>query len=261
MYKNILWTIFSFILSIQLVYAQETMDLKDFEVDDNILPITDMFPKTTKRKPHQKSIIPFITSSIAEPAVYNLSNAEQVFCYTVQKRPTNYTGYTLDSFAIEGYCGELNPDKVTTVYEALFTKSPNIITTPANCTISPKVMLRFVRGVDYTDVLLSSPCPSFTVFYAGKYKAFNIKQAIIDDIIKQFNQTIEPFNSPALIEQTMANAKATTPQQAEQLEKKQREQQPLISWQTPQKTEDNAQTAPSTKSPQTGWGKLKLKMK
>lgn len=138
---------------------------------------------SSRRASRQQSIIPFIISSLPKAtsaaATNNIANAEQVFCYHVAKKPADFAGYTLDNFAVTGYCGELDIGATATTYEALFTQSPNIITAPAACAIEPRVMLRFVRGVDYTDVLLSSPCPSFTVFYAGRYTALTSSRALL----------------------------------------------------------------------------------
>ena len=138
-------------------------------------------------------------------------------------------------------------------------------------------MLRFVRGVDYTDVLLSSPCPSFTVFYAGRYTAFNIKQGVIDDIISQFDKENQPFNSPALLKKTVANGTADTDREAEIYEKKQRENAPVMNWKMPAAAEDRTPSASGSGSslPQAssvkdssgtskpaarGWGNIKLRM-
>lgn len=235
---------------------------------------------SSRRASRQQSIIPFITSSLpkstSDAATYNIANAEQVFCYHVAKKPKGFTGYTLNNFAVTGYCGELDIGATATTYEALFTQSPNIITAPAACTIEPRVMLRFVRGVDYTDVLLSSPCPSFTIFYAGRYTAFNIKQGVIDDIISQFDKENQPFNSPALLKKTVANGVADTDKEAEAYEKKQRENAPVMNWKTPAAgTDDTPNNAPNSAavSPQAretssgaskpaakGWGNIKLRM-
>ena len=227
--------------------------LSDVEVLSDILPVSETdTPAPQKRISRQQEMIPYITSAIDENAALNIKNAEQVFCYHVAKRPKGYTGYTLNNFALTGYCGELDRSAVTTIYEALFTKSPNIITAASPCRIAPKIMLRFGKGVDSTDILLSSPCPSFTSFYAGKYKSFNIKQGVIDDIINTLSQTIEPFNSPSLLTQTVANGTPSTPKDSELLEKKQKEQALL-----PAPAEETAETKPTA----TGWGKLNLKFK
>ena len=79
-------------------------------------------------------------------------------------------------------------------------------------------MLRFVRGVEYTDVVLSSPCALFMVYHAGKRYAFNIKQGVINDLISQFDKKSEPFNSPTLLKQTVANAVVSTVEEASKLD-------------------------------------------
>lgn len=259
-------------------------ELQGLGLYEDILPIgsdgTGGLP-SSRHASRQQSIIPFIISSLPKAtsaaATNNIANAEQVFCYHVAKKPADFAGYTLDNFAVTGYCGELDIGATATTYEALFTQSPNIITAPAACAIEPRVMLRFVRGVDYTDVLLSSPCPSFTVFYAGRYTAFNIKQGVIDDIISQFDKENQPFNSPALLKKTVANGTADTDREAEIYEKKQRENAPVMNWKMPAAEEDRAPSASGSGSslPQDssakdssgtskpaarGWGNIKLRM-
>lgn len=268
MLKYILLALLS--LPVTSAFAEDIPpELESFGDFSDILPVEDAASTSQKKRSSKnQTIIPYIASAIQDAAVYNIQNAEQVFCYRVVKRPKDYTGYTLNNFAVSGYCGELDNSQTATTYEALFTQSPNIITVPSSCRIEPKIMLRFARGVDYTDILLSSPCPSFTVFYAGKYKAFNIKQGIIDDIISQFNRTDETFNSPTLLKQTVANAKAETSKEQEQLEKKQRENAPLMAWQKPQTPSEPklpgvsapvSSSKTETSAPK-GWGNLKLNM-
>lgn len=236
-------------------------ELQEFEAFADILPTDSFLPaQPARRASKQKNIIPAINSSIPEAAAYNISNAEQVFCYHVAKRPAKFTGYTLDSFALAGYCGELDAGQNMTVYEALFTQSPNIITARADCRIEPRVMLRFVRGVDYTDVLLSSPCPSFTVFYGGKYKAFNIKKAVIDDIITQLEKNKSDFNSPSLLKQTVANGTAASDKEIDELNKKNQENAPLMKWKQQESALPKATSSSTDSSTKKGWGNIKLKM-
>ena len=204
-------------------------------------------------KSYKENIIPFIKSSISEISAKIISDPEQVFCYEVEKRAKDDKRYTLDGFAVSGFCGELDKGAISTTYSALFTQSPNIITTPAQCKIEPRLIVRFVRGVDYADVLLSSPCPSFTIFYGGKYKAFNIKLGVINDIIKQLSEKTEAFHSPALIKKTVANAEASSAEESETLEKKQRENE------TGRPTEE--ETKPEETAPKSGWGNINLKFK
>ncbi len=234
------------------------IELQNFEAFSDILP-TDEYGNSrgTERTSQNFDIIPLIQSEIKDEASYNISHPEQVFCYQVTRRPQNYTGYTLNKFAITGYCGELDKNQIATSYEALFTNRANVLTVKSDCRIEPRIMLRFVRGVDYTDVLLSSPCHSFTVFYAGKYNSFNIKQHIIDDIIAQLSSKNETFHSPSLLKKTVANAEASSSEEEEALEKKQKESQPIMNWQ--QKQEQAAKE--EAEKPSTGWGKINLKIK
>ncbi len=234
-------------------------ELQEFEAYADILPTDSFLPaQPVRRASKPRNIIPAISSAIPEAAAYNLSNAEKVLCYLVEKRPAGYTGHTLNSFAIKGYCGEMDAGQKITVYEALFTQSPNIITARADCRIEPRVMLRFVRGVDYADVLLSSPCPSFTVFYGGKYKAFNIKKGIIDDIISELEKSPAEFYSPAA--QMVANGTAIADKEIDALNKKNEETAPLMKWKQPET--DTAETPSSSVAPaaKKGWGNIKLKM-
>ena len=261
MLKFLSITLLSLIISVKTSIADIPLELQELDSLADLLPENefDLNNKTTKTKlrTQEKAIIPQITETIPEAASFNINNPEQVFCYHVEKRPSGYKGYTLGNYAIKDYCGELDFDQTTTVYEALFTRSPNIITTLSNCRIEPKVMLRFLRGVDYTDVLLSSPCHSFTIFYAGRYKSFNVKQGIIDDIISQFSKKTETFHSPALIKQTVANAVAKDEIQSYELEKNQKKSPTLWNNDEPKEQSDNKPTNTPTKK---GWGKIKLNM-
>lgn len=214
------------------------------------------------------NIIPYIKNTIKQAASYNISAAEQVLCYHVAKPPklkSAYTGYTINGLAITDYCGTLDLSTINTTYEALFTQSANIITIKAQCFMEPKVMLRFVRGVDYTDVLLSSPCPSFGVYYGGNFNAFNIKQGIIDSVIAQFEKTHHEFHSPALLNQTAATAIPNSEQEEYKLEKKARENAPVMNWkkapsQAPATAPASASPSSSEEAPTTGgWNKFKLR--
>lgn len=243
-----------------LPLAAHTEDgLPDFSDFASIMPGADENNSTdaqmsSDRNYGKENIIPFIKSSISETAAQIISNPEQTFCYEVTKRTANDKRYTLDGFALSGFCGELDKGATSTAYSALFTQSPNILTQTAQCRIEPKLMIRFVRGVDYADVLLSSPCPSFTIFYAGKYKSFNIKQGVIDDIITQLSKKIETFHSPALLKKTVANAEANSAEESEALEMKRREH----ASQTIEQEEDKTTPATQQKS---GWGNINLNFK
>lgn len=70
--------------------------------------------------------------------------------------------------AVTGFCGIIENDLKNMIIRQFFATPENISQEVAQCVIKPRLMLRFVRGVDYTDVLLSSPCHSFSVFTAAR---------------------------------------------------------------------------------------------
>lgn len=70
----------------------------------------------------------------------------------------------MTTWAVTGFCGIIENEPEKYVNQTVFATPENISQEVAQCVIKPRLMLRFVRGVDYTDVLLSSPCHSFSVF-------------------------------------------------------------------------------------------------
>ena len=198
---------------------------------------------------------PYIRQSLSPAALNNILDSEKVFCYTVQGAPADYTGYTLDQFALTGYCGQLKEEKGIFIDE-IFNKPENISQTNSSCKIAPKIMLRFIRGVDTTDVLFSDTCPSVTVFYGGSYKIFNgepMKKAL-EGLVSLFEKGKTEFISPALLDELMPSGVALNDEQKALLNKK-KSAQPVRNWdkQTPQQPEQQNESAVK------GWNKLKAK--
>jgi hypothetical protein len=201
-----------------------------------------------KPDPNNNQILSNITSAIGDTAIKNITDSEQVFCYQIASKPENYTGYTLDGMAIIGFCGVINSELQELIkYELL--KNPNnlLFNETENCVIRPQVMLRFVRGIDSTDILLSSPCHAVAIFYGGKIAAFNAKPAsqIIDAMIEPLIKNKIDFASPALFNQLLPVGVAQTDEQ-KQMQKQKNE--PTYKWQ--KKQEENA-------IKKSGWNKLK----
>ncbi len=198
--------------------------------------------------PQNDTILEEITSSIGDSAIKNITDSEQVFCYQIANRPENYTGYTLDGMAIVGFCGVINQELQTLIKKELFMNPGNLLFNETeNCVIRPQIMLRFVRGVDATDVLLSSPCHAVAMFYGGKIAAFNAKPAdqIVDAIIEPLVKNKVDFASPALFNQLLPIGVAQNEQQ-KQLQ--QQKNEPVNKWQKKQEQEA---------AKKAGWNKLK----
>ena len=194
-------------------------------------------------------ILDEISSAIGQAALVNITDAEQVFCYQVAERPDNYVGYTLNGMAIVGFCGIVNDDLRNMVVSELFSNQERVLfDVTENCVIKPQVVLRFVRGVDFTDVLFSSPCHAFAFFYGGKVSAFNAKPAapIVDALVKPLTKNKIDFASPALLNQLLPVGIAQTDDQKKALEQK---NAPIRKWET-NKAEQEAKNASK------GWNRL-----
>ncbi len=198
--------------------------------------------------PEHNTVLEEISSAIGDSALNNIVNSEQVFCYQIASKPENYTGYTLDGMAIVGFCGIINPNLQTLIKSELLMNPDNILfDVTENCMIRPQIMLRFVRGIDSTDILLSSPCHALAIFYGGKISAFNAKPAaqIIDAVIDPLIKNKVEFASPALFNQLLPIGVAQTEEQ-KALQNKRNE--PVKNWQKAQKAEEARKS---------GWNKLK----
>lgn len=202
----------------------------------------------------EKQVLQPIVDSIGQAAWGNIKDAELVFCYEVSSRPNNYDGYTLNGFTVTGFCGVLPPAQRDNFIDT-FMKSPEnvLLNQSENCVIRPRIMLRFVRGVDAVDILLSSPCYSYSVFYGGKVKTFNAKPAAeqLDRLIIPLSQRKQNFVSPALLKQLLPIGVAQTQEQKDLVNKKNK---PIRGW------EDGKTPAEQPEKKGGAWGNLNLKI-
>lgn len=233
------------------VYAQNADGVESFKQDRD----------SWRRKndaSNKAKITPKMRDLVQAQALRNITEAEQAFCYTVGGAAPDFAGYTIDGMEITGFCGILSRPEIDLFIEEFLSKDENISNVVERCIIQPRIMLRFVRGVDFTDILFSSPCHSFTAFYAGKIKTFNTSPSakIVDAIVNAYEQKKMNFVSPALLQQVLPIG---IPQNDEQraLVKEKSVQQPIRNWKVeePQKKRE-----PESSSPK-GWNRLKINNK
>lgn len=203
---------------------------------------------SSEKKPQ---ITPQMRDTIPSAALQDILQAEQAFCYTVTYPEAGYSGYTLDGLAVTGFCGVLNRAELDLFVDQFLSQEDNVSNVVADCVIQPRVMLRFVRGVDYADVLFSAPCHSFTIFYAGEIKSYNLAPAVelVDTVASAYEKRRIDFVSPALLQQLMPIGIAQTDAQKATLREK-NASKPVRSWQTettPQAQENEAK----------GWNRIK----
>ena len=197
-----------------------------------------------------------IKDGIPAYGLNNIVNSEQVYCYNIEKASKGYSGYTLDGMAVTGFCGVLSKKDIDLFIKEFLTKDSNTSNVVAQCVIEPKIMLRFIKGVDYTDVLFSSPCHSFSVFYAGKVKSFNAQPAakIVEAYVSVYGKRKIDFVSPALLNQSWPIGVAKTSEQ-KALVNAQNGKAPIKKWEKNEPEEIPAE--PQNNKPKKGWNKLK----
>ena len=196
-------------------------------------------------------ILQAVKDSIGPAALANITGAEQVFCYQVAGRPHNYSGYTLNGMAITGFCGVFLSSLQETIKTEFFANENNIdFVNSEKCIIKPKIMIRWVRGVDFTDMLISAPCYSYSIFYGGKVKTFNFKPGaeIVDTMVEAFQNLSVDFVSPTLLNQLLP---VGVPQTKEQKEVVKQQSGPIRKWEQP------SQPAQQQKK-SGGWNNLKF---
>lgn len=241
--RNI-FIVMSFILFSFSAFAQEQNVPSAAETKTEKQDIAEETSQTPKLI---KGIIPQIYNSIGDAAAQNIANAEQIFCYQIANRPENFEGYTLNGMAIAGFCGIISQDLQNLIKKEFLSSANNLtFNKTENCVIRPQIMLRFVRGVDSTDLLLSSPCHAIAFFYGGKVSAFNAKPSaeIIDAIIDPLLKNKVEFISPTLLQQLLPIG---VPQTDEQKELVKQQNSPLKNWQKQN----------SNQPKKGGWNKLK----
>lgn len=232
------------------IFANE--GVTSFQQEENAWRRNDGETVVVQQEPQKKEVLPEILSAIGPVAWDNINNAEKIFCYEVASRPDEYDGYSIDSMAITGFCGVIKDEVKDIVLSDLFMNNKNVLfNVREECVIRPRIVLRFVKGIDATDILLSSPCYSFTVYYPGMVKVFNAKPAakIIDTLINTLNKNRVDFISPALLDQLLPVGVPQTPEQKELVSKRPK---PIRNWTAETPKEETPKPAKK------GWNNLDL---
>lgn len=243
------------LLSILLAAAPAIAADDVFGIDDD----EDIFSagsSSTQEKKEKNgiNISSFLTNKLPESTAKNINKAEKVFCYTVDYTTAGYDGYTINDLALKGSCGELSQSGKDLIKTSIFDNNSLYSNSVDKCSISPKIILRYVNGADHTDVLFSSPCQSLTFFHGRDITTVNAAPgaAIIDQIVKAYSGLEEPYRSPALLGQMVANGQPMTQNQKEILRRMAPAEAPVKKWNTQPQPQEN--TALKAKS---GWNKLR----
>lgn len=258
MFKNKLWlAVCGLLLPVAANSAEISSDEDLFATDEE-----DVLAISKKASPSNKqsaTLSEFIMQNITAATAVPINKAEKVFCYIVDYAEKGSDEYTVNGLAIKGYCGELSPEGRALIKDSLFNSSALYSQSKANCRVSPKILLRYVFGIDYTDVLLSDPCPSLTFFHNSNIAVMNAEPgaAIVGKIVETYASLGEEFHSPALLGQMVGSGVPQNQAQKEIIRRNSPSDAPRKKWgnDVPEEVQTDSNAAPA--KPATGWNKLK----
>lgn len=168
-----------------------------------------------------------IRERIRSDAAYIVGEPDETICYGISRKSPKKRTATIDGYAHTGNCGTLNETGMTEIQDKLFNSESyemNVMKI-ASCVINPKLALRFRKGFDFVDVILSGgACPAVVFLYGGETREFSAKpiKEWLDNFIEAVSNDLEPLN-PESTEKAAANMfrKRTPEEEAAPVEKPQ----------------------------------------
>lgn len=147
-----------------------------------------------------------IRDRIRADALRVLFKPDEVYCYGISRKNPQTKSDTISGYALTGSCGSLNEEGISAIKEKIFSVNNFDMTVSkisAACIIKPKLLLRYRRGIDFVDIVLSGDkCPGFVYLYAGDTKEFYAKPMSewMETFITAVSNDIEPINDENLNE-------------------------------------------------------------
>lgn len=237
-----------FLLPVYAQAAPTNDELFDEEDDLNLGETVNI-----KKSATDETISGFLAQNVTAATIVPLNKAEKVFCYTVDYAEKGYNGYTVDGLAVTGYCGELSKEGISLIRDSLLNNSLAFSKSRADCQIRPKILLRYVYGIDHTDILLSSPCHSVILFHHTDIALINATPGatIVEQIANSYSSLREEFRSPALLGQMVGSGVPQTQAQKNIIRRNEPNNAPLKKW----NNEEN-KNEPLPQAEKSGWNKL-----
>ncbi len=150
--------------------------------------------------PYETIVSKEIRERIRADAAYIVGEPEETICYGIARKSPKKRSATINGYAHTGNCGSLNETGMTEVQSKLFnaTSYDMNITKIASCVTTPRLVLRFRKGFDFVDVILSGGnCPAVLFLYGGETKEFSAKpiKDWLDTFIEAVSNDLEPVNA------------------------------------------------------------------
>ncbi|MBR4127319.1 MAG: hypothetical protein IKR09_07080 [Alphaproteobacteria bacterium] len=159
--------------------------------------------------PFEKIVAAGIRERIRADAAYIVGEPEETLCYGIARKSPKKRSATIDGYAHTGNCGSLNETGMAEIQNKLFSAESYdmSIMKIASCVTNPKLALRFRKGFDFVDVILSGGnCPAVQFLYGGDTKEFSAKpiKEWLDTFIEAVSNDLEPVK-PEELEKAAAN--------------------------------------------------------
>lgn len=156
-------------------------------------------PASTEEAPFEKIVSQPIRERLRPDASYIVGEPDETICYGIARKSPKKRGATIDGYAHTGNCGTLNETGMSEIQSRLFnSQSYDMnITKIASCVITPRLALRFRKGFDFVDLILSGGnCPAVLFLYAGETKEFSAKpiKEWLDGFIDAVSNDLEPLD-------------------------------------------------------------------
>ena len=168
--------------------------------------------------PFEKIVSKEIRERIRADAAYIIGEPDEALCYGIARKSPKKRSATIDGYAHTGNCGALNSVGMTEVQKQLFNSASYDmnVTKIASCVTTPRLVLRFRKGFDFVDVILSGGhCPAVVFMYGGDTKEFSAKpiKEWLDTFIEAVSNDLEPVETEEAQKQAASIFRKRTPEE------------------------------------------------
>lgn len=150
------------------------------------------------QEPYEKMVSGDIRERIKPDAASVLAQPDEVLCYGIARKSPKKRGPTIDGYAHTGNCGVLNDVGLAEVQKKIL-RSESFdmnVSKIASCIVTPRLVLRFRKGSDFVDAVLSGGnCPGVLYLYGGETKEFSARPMSewLDTFIEAVSKDLEPL--------------------------------------------------------------------
>lgn len=163
-------------------------------------PAADDSADTQEERPFEKIVAKEIQERIRADAAFIVGEPDEVICFGVARKSPKKRVPTINGFAHLGNCGSLNDTGMKEVQKQLLAAESYdmTVTKVASCMITPRLILRFRKGYDFVDMMLSGGnCPAVSFIYGGDTREFYAKPVgeWLNNFISAVSNDLEPLES------------------------------------------------------------------